>query len=173
MVGGGLWLMFQGRSVARTRGRRRTRGRPRRATARPGGGCGCSCCSATATGAGIAPARRGQWIMSSRSTAAGAATRGTSWPAAWPATRRSSIGRRRGCGGRRTVRRRTCPCGEGGLGDADPGRESWSEHAEGLEGEQLALALLRAYISPAEEDLGAVLDRAFELVVAAAADEED
>ncbi len=55
----------------------------------------------------------------------------------------------------------------------DSSRASWAEHANDLESEQLALALLRAYLNPAEEDLAAVLDRTYELVLAAAADESD
>jgi hypothetical protein len=50
---------------------------------------------------------------------------------------------------------------------------SWEEHAAGLEGEMLALALMRAYLSEDQEDLEVVLDRAYELVLAVAEDEED
>lgn len=41
---------------------------------------------------------------------------------------------------------------------------SWVEHADGLEGEQLALALMRAHLSPDEDELEVVLGRVRELI---------
>lgn len=46
----------------------------------------------------------------------------------------------------------------------DEDAPSWAEHADELEYDQLALAMMRGYLSDDEADLNAVIERMYELI---------